>query len=74
MSKHAAKQLPKQEPARFGRFGEVIAELRKVVWLPKQEAAYLTGMVLLVTAIFGAMLGGLDFGFAEAVSKLLLGG
>ena len=64
----------KQDGARFKRFGEVIAELKKVVWLSRREVAYLTWIVLVVTAIFGAILGGLDFGFAEAVSKLLLGG
>ena len=70
MTDHAAKQ----DGARFKRFGEVIAELKKVVWLSKREAAYLTWIVLLVTAIFGAILGGLDFGFAEAVNKFILGG
>ena len=64
----------KQDGARFKRFGEVIAELKKVVWLSRREVAYLTWIVLVVTAIFGAILGGLDFGFAEAVNRLLLGG
>ncbi len=64
----------KQDGARFRRFGEVIAELKKVVWLSRREAAYLTGIVLVATIIAGALLGAVDFGFAEAVNKFFLGG
>lgn len=52
---------------------EVIGELRKVVWLSRREAAYLTGIVLIITAIFGAILGALDYGFAEVAAKVFLG-
>ena len=54
-------------------FGNIIAELKKVVWLPRREVAYLTSLVLIVTAIFGALLGTLDFAFAQ-VAKFLVGG
>ena len=64
----------KQGATRFRRFGEVITELKKVVWLSRREVAYLTGIVLVATIAAGALLGALDFGFAEAVNKLLLGG
>ena len=63
----------KQDGARFRRFGEVIAELKKVVWPSRPEAIRLTGIVLVVTIIAGALLGAVDFGFAEAVNKLFLG-
>jgi len=62
-----------QTRSRFKLFSDIIAELKKVVWLPRREVAYLTGLVLIVTAIFGAMLGTLDFGFAQ-VAKFLVGG
>ncbi len=64
----------KQGATRFRRFGEFIAELKKVVWLSRREAAYLTGIVLVATLIAGALLGALDFGFSELVNKFLLGG
>jgi len=62
-----------QERSRFKIFSDIIAELKKVVWLSRREVAYLTGIVLIVTAIFGAILGTLDFGFAQ-VAKFFVGG
>ena len=62
-----------QKRSRFKSFSEIIAELKKVVWLPRREVAYLTSLVLIVTAIFGALLGTLDFAFAQ-VAKFLVGG
>ncbi len=70
MTDHTAKQ----GATRFRRFGEVIAELKKVVWLSRREAVYLTGIVLVATFIAGALLGALDFGFSEFVNKFFLGG
>ncbi len=64
----------KQEGSRFGRVvTDVIGELKKVVWLSRREAGYLTGIVLIVTIIFGVILGALDYGFAEVASKIFLG-
>ena len=60
--------------ARFGFIGDTIAELKKVTWLTRRETAYLTGLVLLVAVSVGVVLGLLDLGLSEAVSKLLLGG
>lgn len=55
--------------------GEIINELKKVVWLKwPQEVLYLTGMVLIVTIVAGIFLGALDYGFSTLVSKLFLGG
>jgi preprotein translocase SecE subunit len=57
----------------FNYFGEIINELKKVVWLTRRETAYLTGLVLLVTIVTGVVLGALDFGFSELVSKVFIG-
>lgn len=72
MTYHTPKA--KQEGSRFTRAaGGVIGELKKVVWLSRREAAYLTGIVLIVTITFSVILGALDYGFAEAASKIFLG-
>jgi len=59
---------------RFRFIGDTIAELKKVTWLTRREAAYLTGLVLLVAVSVGIVLGLLDLGLSEVVDKLLLGG
>ena len=56
----------------FNYFGEIVNELKKVVWLSRREIVYLTGLVLVVTIIAGIILGALDFGFSELVSKIFL--
>jgi preprotein translocase subunit SecE len=56
----------------FNYFSEIINELKKVVWLTRREIIYLTGLVLVVTVIAGIVLGFLDFGFSELVSKVFL--
>ena len=64
----------KQQGSRFGMFGEVIAELKKVVWLSKREAAYLTLIVLIVAIVVGLLLGAVDLGFTKGVERLFPGG
>jgi len=64
----------KSSGPRFRFIRETIAELKKVVWLSRREAAYLTGLVLLVTIIVGLVLGFIDYGFTELINKLFLGG
>ena len=64
----------KRSSSRFKFIGETIAELKKVVWLSRREAIYLTGLVLIAAIAAGLLLGGFDFGFAQLVNKLLLGG
>jgi len=59
--------------SRFSIIGETIAELKKVVWLTRREAAYLTFMVLIVAVIVALVLGAFDFGFTNLVDKFLLG-
>jgi preprotein translocase subunit SecE len=57
----------------FNYVGEIIGELKKVVWLSRREAAYLTLLVLIVTICAGIVLGALDFGFTELVDKIFVG-
>ena len=66
--------ITKKAGSRFRFVGEVIAELKKVVWLSRREAAYLTGLVLLASIIAGLFLGGFDFGFSQLISRLFVGG
>jgi preprotein translocase subunit SecE len=54
-------------------FGDITAELKKVVWLSRREAAYLTGVVIIFTVIAGVVLGGLDLGFSNLVNRFLGG-
>ena len=63
----------KQSRSRFRFFGEIINELKKVVWLTRREAIYLTTLVLIVALIAGIVLGAVDFGFSSLIDKLLLG-
>ena len=57
----------------FNAIGEIINELKKVVWLTRQEIAYLTVLVLVVAGAAGIVLGLLDFGFTALVDKVFLG-
>jgi preprotein translocase subunit SecE len=57
----------------YNYFREIISELRKVVWLTRREAAYLTVLVLIVSISAGIVLGALDFGFSELVDKIFVG-
>jgi preprotein translocase SecE subunit len=60
--------------SRFSFISETITELKKVVWLSRQELIYLTALVLVVTIVVGLVLGFIDFGFGKLVSKFLLPG
>ena len=64
----------KRSGSRFRFIGEIIAELKKVVWLTRREAAYLTFLVLIVTGAVGLVLGVIDYGFTNLINKLFLGG
>jgi preprotein translocase subunit SecE len=57
----------------FNYIGEIINELKKVVWLSRREVAYLTGIVLLVTIVMSAVLGALDLGFSEFITRVFAG-
>jgi len=71
MTHHTAT---KRSGSRFIRYiGGIISELRKVVWLTRREAAYLTVLVLIVSVAAGLLLGALDYGFTGLIDKILLG-
>ena len=64
----------KRSGSRFKFIGEIIAELKKVVWLTKRETAYLTVLVLIVAVTMGLILGAFDYGFTNLVNNVFLGG
>ncbi len=71
MTYHAA--TTKRGGSKFRFIGEIIAELRKVVWLSRREAIYLTVLVLIVSIVAGIVLGAVDYAFAGLVEKVFLG-
>ena len=58
----------------FSYIAEIVNELKKVVWLSRREAAYLTVLVLIISICAGIILGALDYGFTELVDRLFVGG
>ncbi len=64
----------KRSSSRFRFIGEIIAELKKVVWLTRREAAYLTVLVLIVAITAGIVLGVFDYGFSRLIELILPGG
>lgn len=65
-------------PAKRGRFrfrfiGEIIGELRKVVWLSRREIIYLSTLVLIVSVAAGVILGAVDYGFSALIEGIFLG-
>lgn len=53
-----------------GFFNEVIAELRKVTWPTREETMKLTAVVIVISVIVGAFIGGLDSLFLKATTLL----
>jgi preprotein translocase subunit SecE len=51
---------------------DIISELRKVVWPSRPDTMHLTVVVLIVSVVIGAFLGGIDLGFAWLVEHVLL--
>ena len=47
--------------------------MKKVVWLSRKEAAYLTMLVLIVSIAAGVVLYAFDLGFSTGIDKLLIG-
>jgi preprotein translocase subunit SecE len=68
-----ANPTSKKNNSRFGFISETVAELKKVSWLSRREAFYLTGLVLIVAITVGAILGAIDFGFSFLVDELIIG-
>ncbi len=53
-------------------FKEVYVELKKVSWLSRNEVIRYTVIVLAVTIVVAAFLGGLDYFFSSAVQSFVL--
>jgi len=53
-------------------FKEVYVELRKVNWLTRQEVLRYTLIVLALTFLVAAVLGGLDYVFSTALKSFIL--
>jgi len=62
----------KAAPNRFRFITGIWSELRKVVWLSRQEVMYLTLLVIIVTVAAGVVLYAFDLGFSSAVDRLLI--
>lgn len=58
--------------SRFSPIGNVIAELKKVVWPTRREAIHLTTLVVIVAIVVGLLLGAIDLGFSRLVNEVLL--
>lgn len=74
MPKKSQSRITKPKRSRFAFVGDIIGELRKVTWPTRQETLRLTIMVLIVCIAVGLLLGAIDYGFAELVTKVFLGG
>ena len=72
MSNPSTKNLPSAKSSRFGFFGNIVAELRKVVWPTRRETVYLTTMVLIVAVVVGLVLGAIDYAFSFFVDKVFV--
>ena len=55
---------------RFKIVGEIISEMKKVVWLTRRESVYLTLLVILLAVVLGLILGAFDYGFARAAQAV----
>lgn len=70
MTTHAATKAAGNRFSRF--FTGILSELKKVVWLTRREAAYLTMIVLIVAVIATIVLGLFDYGFSAVVDRFLV--
>jgi len=59
--------------SRLRFIGEIITELKKVVWLSRREVLYLSTLVLVISVAAGLVLGAIDYGFAALVADVLVG-
>lgn len=79
IEKKEEKSVTRSKPNFFQRTGERIrnyfaetrGELRKVSWPTRREALYLTGVVLVVTAIMAILLGTFDYIFSKMFEWIL---
>jgi len=67
----AMDQGPSRPGRRFQLVGEIISELSKVTWPPRQEATRLSQLVVGIALAVGIFLGIWDFGFGQLVNRVL---
>lgn len=60
--------LPSVAPGKFVR--EVISELKKVTWPTREETIKLTVIVIVISVLVGAFIGGLDSLFLKITTLL----
>ena len=66
-----AVQKPQISSVAPGRFiKEVVAELKKVTWPTREETVKLTVIVIIISILVGAFIGGLDSLFVKATTLL----
>ncbi len=70
MEKPNTPKMPNVAPVQF--INEVIAELKRVTWPTRDETIKLTAVVIVLSVVVGAFIGGLDAVFLQG-QKLLLG-
>lgn len=51
---------------------DIISELRKVTWPTREEAWYLTVVVIIVASVIGVFLGGIDMFFNWFIDNTIL--
>jgi preprotein translocase subunit SecE len=61
-------QIPNVAPGKFIR--EVVSELKKVTWPTREETVKLTVIVIVISILVGAFIGGLDSIFLRATTFL----
>ena len=74
MAKKQQLKVTSTKKPRFAFFRDFFDEMKKVTWPSRKETFRLTVMVIIVCAVVGLILGGLDYGFSELVAKVFLGG
>jgi preprotein translocase subunit SecE len=63
-------KIPNVPPVQFLK--EVVSELKRVTWPTRDETIKLTAVVIALSVVVGAFIGGLDAIFLQA-QKMLLG-
>jgi preprotein translocase subunit SecE len=62
----------KQGKQRFKFVNDIVSELKKVTWPTRQEATYLTTLVIIFTVAVAIVLGVIDYGFSKLMNVILL--
>jgi preprotein translocase subunit SecE len=74
LAKKQQLKVTSTKKSRFAFFRDFLDEMKKVTWPSRRETIRLTLMVIVVCAVVGLILGSIDYGFSELVSKVFLGG